>query len=58
MKKKSIKNLQLNKKSIATFEESIKAGKDTLETPSTIAFPTLTCLIACYTLQDESWCWE
>lgn len=52
MKKKSIKNLQLNKKSISNFEENVKGGH------ITTTFITVTCLMQCYTLQDESWCWE
>jgi hypothetical protein len=52
MKKKSIKNLKLNKKSIANFQEEVKGGHIT-----TIVI-TVTCLFECYTLQDESWCWE
>ncbi|WP_420574172.1 hypothetical protein [Kordia sp.] len=52
MKKKRIKNLQLKKKTVANFQEKLKGGH------ITTTLITVTCLMQCYTLQDEPWCWE
>lgn len=56
MKKKSIKNLQLNKKSISSFQESINGGA--MITLTTCTLSDLTNVMMCYTLRDESMCWE
>jgi len=59
MKKKSIKTLELNKKSISNFQEKLNGGR--IASVSTIITGTLTDItnvIMCYTYRDESMCWE
>ena len=56
MKKKNLKNLQLNKKSISNFEGAIKGG--IVITLTTCTLSDLTNVMMCYTLRDESMCWE
>lgn len=56
MKKRNVKSLKLNKKSIANFQEKINGGA--IITITTCTLSDLTNVVMCYTLRDEPMCWE
>lgn len=58
MKKQNLKTLKLNKKSISNFNTVVGGKKTTVEPPSTPFLTLQTYEQVCYTMLDESMCWE
>ena len=55
MKKRTLKNFKLSKKTISNFQHAL-GGKTPSEEKTPIEKKTD--IIDCHTQQDESWCWE